>query len=325
ARGRSRAGVRASPPSRRGDPARGRGLGPRGAVCRAARLLAGADRRAASGGPRRRRLSRDGARALRHGPRQRPRAHRRQAVPHRPSRRFQRSHAHGHAVGSRDGPRARGRAAPAGRRRARHALPLRPGRRRDRHAEGKGAWLSRPAIHASPSSPGAKAGNCRQTDTHHERRHEMKRIITTVIATSLLTLWASAANAQQLELRFGHVGNPGSLFAASAEEFARRANEKLGDKAVVQGFGSSQLGTDTELLQKLKLGQVHFALPSTVMSSVSPEFGVFEMPYIIKDREHMKRVIDSIGESVFQAAAKANGYRSLAFWENGFRHITNNV
>ncbi len=153
----------------------------------------------------------------------------------------------------------------------------------------------------------------------------MKRIITTVIATSLLTLWASAANAQQLELRFGHVGNPGSLFAASAEEFARRANEKLGDKAVVQVFGASQLGNDTELLQKLKLGQVHFALPSTVMSSVSPEFGVFEMPYIIKDREHMKRVIDSIGESVFQAAAKANGYRILAFWENGFRHITNNV
>lgn len=153
----------------------------------------------------------------------------------------------------------------------------------------------------------------------------MKRIITTVIATSLLTLLAGAVNAQQLELRFGHVGNPGSLFAASAEEFARRANEKLGDKAVVQVFGSSQLGNDTELLQKLKLGQVHFALPSTVMSSVSPEFGVFEMPYIIKDREHMKRVIDSIGESVFQAAAKANGYRILAFWENGFRHITNNV
>jgi len=153
----------------------------------------------------------------------------------------------------------------------------------------------------------------------------MKRIITTVIATSLLTLLAGAVNAQQLELRFGHVGNPGSLFAASAEEFARRANEKLGDKAVVQVFGSSQLGNDTELLQKLKLGQVHFALPSTVMSSVSPEFGVFEMPYIIKDREHMKRVIDSIGESVFQAAANANGYRILAFWENGFRHITNNV
>jgi tripartite ATP-independent transporter DctP family solute receptor len=135
----------------------------------------------------------------------------------------------------------------------------------------------------------------------------------------------SPALAQKLELKFGHVGNPGSLFSASAEEFARRANEKLGDKAEVQVFGSSQLGNDQELLQKLKLGQVHFALPSTVMSSVSDEFGIFEMPYIIKDREHMKRVIAKIGDSVFQAAAKAKGYRILAYWENGFRHITNNV
>jgi len=146
------------------------------------------------------------------------------------------------------------------------------------------------------------------------------------VLTALLTaISVSPALAQKLEIKFGHVGNPGSLFSMSADEFARRANEKLGDKAEVQVFGSSQLGTDEELMQKLKLGQVHLALPSTVMSSVADEFGIFEMPYIIKDREHMKRVQDEIGESVFQAAAKAKGYRILAYWENGFRHITNNV
>lgn len=153
----------------------------------------------------------------------------------------------------------------------------------------------------------------------------MKHVIQSVALSSMLLLGATTAHAQSLELRFGHVGNPGSLFSASADEFARIANEKLGDKATVQVFGSSQLGNDTELLQKLKLGQVTFALPSSVMSSVSEEFGVFEMPYIIKDREHMKRVQDAIGESVFQKAAKAKGYRILAYWENGFRQITNNV
>jgi len=152
----------------------------------------------------------------------------------------------------------------------------------------------------------------------------MKRMLLAMTAI-LAALSISPALAQKLEIKFGHVGNPGSLFSASADEFARRANEKLGDKAEVQVFGSSQLGTDEELMQKLKLGQVHLALPSTVMSSVADEFGIFEMPYIIKDREHMKRVIEEIGDSVFQAAAKAKGYRILAYWENGFRHITNNV
>jgi tripartite ATP-independent transporter DctP family solute receptor len=61
------------------------------------------------------------------------------------------------------------------------------------------------------------------------------------------------------------------------------------------------------------------------MSSVSDEFGVFEMPYIIKDRAHMKRVEGAIFDSVLQPAVKAKGYRILALWENGFRHITNNT
>src|SRR3546814_3066589 len=116
------------------------------------------------------------------------------------------------------------------------------------------------------------------------------KILGLMSAVAVTGLTASPAMAQTLSLKFGHGCEPGSLFEASANEFARCANADLGDKAEVQVFGSSQLGSDTELLQKLKLGQVQFALPSSVMSSVDPTFGVFEMPYILKSREHMKRV-----------------------------------
>ena len=145
---------------------------------------------------------------------------------------------------------------------------------------------------------------------------------TTLIAAAIVA--AGPAAAQEV-LRFGHVGEPGSLFASSAEHFAEVANEKLGEGYEVQVFGSSQLGDDTELLQKLKLGQVAFALPSSVMSSVAPEFGVFEMPYIVQSRDHIRAVEEAMLEDVFNAAAREEGYEILAFWENGFRHITNNV
>jgi len=147
-----------------------------------------------------------------------------------------------------------------------------------------------------------------------------KVLAATAAATALIAGTAQA----EMKLRFGHVGAPGSLFEASVNAFAECANGKLGDTATVQTFGSSQLGKDQELLQKLKLGQVDFALPSSVMSSVDDTFGVFEMPYIIKDREHMKRVTAEIGD-VFQQAAKDNGFRIIGYFENGFRHITNNV
>jgi TRAP-type transport system periplasmic protein len=133
------------------------------------------------------------------------------------------------------------------------------------------------------------------------------------------------ARAETLELKFGHVGSPGSLFEASANEFARRANEKLGARAKVITYGSSQLGDDSELMQKIKLGTVDFALPSTVMSSSVPTYGLFEMPYLVKDREHMKRIEKAIVWPKLVPQAEEKGYKVLAVWENGFRQITNNV
>ncbi len=128
-----------------------------------------------------------------------------------------------------------------------------------------------------------------------------------------------------IELRFGHVGAPGSLFAVTAEEFARRANERLGDRAKVIVFGSSQLGGDDVMLQKLKLGTVDLVLPSTIMSSIVEAFGLFEMPYLLTDREHMRRVEEEVFWPDLHPLAVARGYEVLAIWENGFRHVTNNV
>ncbi len=138
---------------------------------------------------------------------------------------------------------------------------------------------------------------------------------------------ADSPSAGRLELKFAHVGAPGSLFALSAEEFARRANEKLGDRARVTVFGASQLGGDEMLLQKLKLGTVDFALPSTVMSSTVDEFGLFEMPYLVEDRAHMKRIEEEIVWPSLAPLleARGRGYKIIAVWENGFRHVTNNV
>jgi len=142
------------------------------------------------------------------------------------------------------------------------------------------------------------------------------------IAAALAAAFAGNALAQT-EIKFGHVGEPGSLFAASAEEFAKRANAKLAGKAKVVVYGSSQLGGDKELLQKLKLGTVEIALPSTVMSSEADLFGVFEMPYLVKDRKHMKRIEDGVFWKSLAPAAEAKGLKVIAVWENGYRHITN--
>jgi tripartite ATP-independent transporter DctP family solute receptor len=140
-------------------------------------------------------------------------------------------------------------------------------------------------------------------------------------AAMLLSVATASA---QTEIKLGHVGAPGSLFAQSAELFAARANAKLGDKAKVVVYGSSQLGGDSEMLKKLKLGTIDLALPSTVMTSVAPEFGVFEMPYLVQDRGHAARIAKTIIHPILGPIAEKHGYRILGVWENGYRQITNN-
>jgi TRAP-type transport system periplasmic protein len=143
------------------------------------------------------------------------------------------------------------------------------------------------------------------------------------LAIMVGTLAVSPAAFAQIEIKLGHVGEPGSLFQKSADEFARRANARLGSKGKVVTYGSSQLGGDNEMIQKLKLGTLDMAVPSTVMSSQVDLFGIFEMPYIVKDRAHMARIEKEIFWSKLEPEAEKKGLKVLAVWENGFRQITN--
>jgi tripartite ATP-independent transporter DctP family solute receptor len=141
-----------------------------------------------------------------------------------------------------------------------------------------------------------------------------------------LLLASGVARAEPVAIRFGHVGFPGSLFAVSCDEFARRANQALQGRYQVKIFHSSQLGSDEDMLKGIKIGMVEMFLPSSIMSTVDPRFGVFEMPYLFLDRGHVKRAFeDPEVKASLLDPLQQKGLRVLGSWENGFRVITNNV
>ena len=150
----------------------------------------------------------------------------------------------------------------------------------------------------------------------------------TLLAAGVAAVLALAAGApargQGIEIKLAHSSEPGSIFQVSADEFAKRANAKLAGKAKVTVYGSAQLGADKELLQKLKLGTVEISLPSSIMSTEGDLFGVFDMPYLVKDRAHMQRIEKEVFWPAIAPTVEAKGLKIIAVWENGFRHITNN-
>jgi tripartite ATP-independent transporter DctP family solute receptor len=136
--------------------------------------------------------------------------------------------------------------------------------------------------------------------------------------------WHSAA-AEPVELKLGHIDPKGSIYWLTTEEFAKRVNEKLADRAMVKVYRAGELGTEAEMLQQLERGETAMALLGQIMPSVASEFGAFELPYIVLSRTHIKEVRQQLVRDYLQPALKQKGLRMLGLWETGFRHVTNNL
>ena len=152
--------------------------------------------------------------------------------------------------------------------------------------------------------------------------------LSALIGIALLAagLWPVAAVAQKaVTIRLGHVGFPGSIFDITANKFAADVNAALAGKVEVKVFHSSQLGSDEAMVKGIRVGAPEMVAPSTVMSTVDQRYGVFDMPYLIINRAHMKKVAEDkrIQKALFDPLP-GRGMRVLGVWENGFRHITNN-
>jgi tripartite ATP-independent transporter DctP family solute receptor len=157
----------------------------------------------------------------------------------------------------------------------------------------------------------------------------MKHVkLSLVLGIAMLTagLWPAAAGAQQpVTIRLGHVGFPGSLFDITSSKFAADVNEALKGRVEVKTFHSSQLGSDETMIKGIRVGAPEMVAPSTIMSTVDQRYGVFEMPYLIVSRAHMKKAAEDkrVQKALFDPLP-ARGIRVLGVWENGFRHVTNN-
>ena len=150
----------------------------------------------------------------------------------------------------------------------------------------------------------------------------MKHLIAALLTAG--SLGAGAAEAQT-EIVFGISTPLGAMGQQSGQRFTDLVNEKLEGVAHVDYYHSDQLGSDKDLMQKLKLGAVNLTHMSSVMPGYVPETAIFDMPFLVKDRAHVEAIGGAWLDERLAPAFEAKGYKLIAFWENGFRQITNNV
>ena len=82
-----------------------------------------------------------------------------------------------------------------------------------------------------------------------------------------------------------------------------------------------------ELFASLEAGsrQVGY-MASGYLSHRVPELDVLDLPFAVDDRAQALAALDgAAGQLLRQAVERATGLRVLAFWDNGFRHVSNAV
>ncbi len=156
----------------------------------------------------------------------------------------------------------------------------------------------------------------------------MKRffVVTSVVFLCLLLVVPTVmAKKKPIRLRFSHVVAENTPKGWAANEFAKRANEALKGKVLVQVFPNSQLYDDNQAIEALSAGFIEMVAPSSAkfVGSV-PQLQIFDQPFLFSSPEVCHQVIDgAIGQEIF-GMLKKRGLKALAFWDNGFKHFSNN-
>lgn len=139
-------------------------------------------------------------------------------------------------------------------------------------------------------------------------------------------LFATAGFAQVKErtFRFAHVGAPNHPGVMGAEKWAEILKQKSGGKLTLKVFANGVLGGDVQVLSAVQGGTIDFtALNSGILQTQVKEFAIFDFPFMFESGKEADPILDgAFGKKMADLLPAKNLY-NLAYWELGFREISN--
>lgn len=94
----------------------------------------------------------------------------------------------------------------------------------------------------------------------------------------------------------------------------------------INAFWSSALGDDLTATQALRSGTQEMVITSSSpLVGIEPALGVFDLPFLFSVSEEADAILDGEFGDFMNERLEAVGLVNLAYWENGFRNLTNSV
>ena len=147
-----------------------------------------------------------------------------------------------------------------------------------------------------------------------------------LLALASLVFVGEVTAESRFDLQAGITLTLDSHYGMGLQEFARLVYEYSNGTITVTTHPSSLLGGERDLVESVSMGTVAMALISTgPIPNFFPDFAVLDLPYLFPSKEIAYKVLDGEVGTELLGQMASGGILGLGFWENGIRHVTNNV
>jgi len=145
-----------------------------------------------------------------------------------------------------------------------------------------------------------------------------------LVAGGLLASTGAMAQFAERTIKFTNGVAADHPVADGVKRMQEVLDAKTGGKIKINAFWGGAAGGDLQATQALRAGtQEMVCTSSSPLVGIIKELGVFDLPFLFANEKEVDAVLDGPAGEYFNKKLEAVGLVNLAYWENGFRNLTN--
>ena len=149
-------------------------------------------------------------------------------------------------------------------------------------------------------------------------------LATTAVAFAFAASAPAHAEFNERNIRVSNGINQDHPVGNGIEKMQVCLDEKSGGKLKISAFWGGALGGDLQATQALRSGvQEAVVSSSSPLVGIIPALGVFDLPFLFANSAEADAVVDGPFGEMINKKLEEQGLVNLAYWENGFRNLSN--
>ena len=135
----------------------------------------------------------------------------------------------------------------------------------------------------------------------------------------------SAAIAQEVTLKLGHLANEQNSWHLASLKFGEELSALTDGRIAVEVFPNESLGKEIDLINGMQLGTVDMTITGESLQNWAPKAALLAIPYAFKTIEDMDAFASGpVGDEIKQEIVEKVQIRPIAYFARGARDLTSN-